>query len=132
MRSRRVQLAIVVDDADVMTGIVTLEDLVEELVGEIASENDAITQSPIIVEGPTSALVLGDVPTREVNRQFDLELGEGPSWSTIAGLCLELAGRIPKVGETFETPEGVVLEIVAASPRQVRRVRLTWKAREPE
>lgn len=132
MRSRRIQLAIVTDDTGSMAGIVTIEDLVEELVGEIASEHEVVEPNPIQREATGGAVVRGDVPIRDVNRELDLELPEGDSFSTIAGLCLEVAGRIPKTGQRFETEDGTVLEIVAASPRQVKRVRIIPKVEEED
>ena len=123
MRRRRIQLAIVTDDNEVMIGIVTVEDLVEELVGEIASEHEAPEPNPIQHEPGGAVVVRGDVPIRDVNRELDLELDEGESFSTIAGLCLDLAGRIPSAGQRFEAT-GATLEIVAATPRQVKRVRI--------
>jgi putative hemolysin len=66
----------------------------------------------------------GDAPIRDVNRELEIDLPESEHWSTIAGLCLELAGRVPANGETFKTTGGIVLEIVDASPRTIRMVRL--------
>ena len=131
MRKRRTQLAIGTDAQGAMSGIVTVEDLVEELVGEIASEHEAHEPSPIQIEPSGSAIVRGDVPIREVNRKLELELEEGETYSTIAGLCLELAGRIPKTGQRFETETGTVLEVVMATPRQVKRVRVIPHPKPP-
>ena len=61
---------------------------------------------------------------------LDLALPEGEGWSTVAGLCLELTGRIPATGEVLRTPDGTTLEIADAIPRQVRRVRLRRRAAE--
>lgn len=124
MRGKHLQIAIVVDDRGTMNGIVTLEDLVEELVGEIVGEHERPAPEPIRREDDGSALVQGEAPVREVSRHLDVELPEGERWSTMAGLCLELAGRIPAAGERFAVPGGVELEIVEASPRQVRVVRV--------
>jgi putative hemolysin len=132
MRRRRVQLAIVVDDLGATSGIVTLEDLVEELVGEIASEHEEQEPSPIQHESDGVALVRGETPIRDVNRELELELPEGETWSTIAGLVLDLAGRIPPVGSSFETTGNVRLEVVAASPRQVKRVRVIRPPAPPD
>ncbi len=130
MRGRRVQLAIVVDELGAMSGIVTLEDLVEELVGEITSEHEDLESPAFQREAGGSAIVRGDTPIRDVNREFELELREGETWSTIAGLVLELAGRIPLTGSSYET-DGVTLEVVAATPRQVKRVRIIPKKADP-
>ncbi|AKT37250.1 hemolysin family protein [Chondromyces crocatus] len=128
MRRRKVQLAIVVDDRGAMSGIITLEDLVEELVGDIVGEHDHPTPEPIRREEDGSVVVQGDVPVREVSRVLGVELPEGERWSTMAGLCLEVAGRIPTVGERFTAEGGVELEIVDASPRHVRTVRVRLPA----
>lgn len=130
MRRRKQQFAVVVDEMGTFSGIATMEDLVEELVGEIASEHDGEAPVTIIPERSGATLVRGDVPVRDVNRSLGLELPEGETWSTIAGLVLELAGRIPKEGARFQAPDGTTLEVVAATPRNVRTVRVVPK-REP-
>jgi putative hemolysin len=132
MKRRRVQLAIIVDDLGATSGIVTLEDLVEELVGEIASEHEEDEPAAIQRDGQGMALVRGETPIRTVNRELELELPEGETWSTIAGLVLDLAGRISAVGSSYETTGGVRLEVVAASPRQVKRVRVIPPPKEEE
>jgi len=124
MRERRTQLAIVVDEGGAMTGLVTLEDLVEELVGEIADEHDDLKPNPIQKQGDGTWIVRGDTPIRDVNREIDVALPESENWTTLAGLCLELSGRIPAVGAKLKTDDGVELEIVAASPSHVKRVRV--------
>ncbi len=124
MKKRKIQIAVVVDELGATSGIITTEDLVEELVGDIASEHDLDKPSPIQHEPGGAVIVRGEVPLRDVNRELDLDLPEGETWSTIAGLCLELAGRIPKVGETFTASDGSTLEIVAATPRHVKSVRI--------
>jgi putative hemolysin len=107
-----------------MSGIVTLEDLVEELVGEIFSEHERDAGQSIRPEGDGSVLVDGSLTIRDVNRELDLELPDDGSWSTLAGLVLALAQRIPAAGETFSLPSGVRLEVVDASPRRIRTVRV--------
>lgn len=124
MKKRKIQIAVVVDELGATSGIVTTEDLVEELVGDIASEHDLDAPSPIQRESNGTVVVRGEVPLREVNRELDLELPEGETWTTLAGLALELAGRIPKVGEKFTAEDGTTLEIVAATPRHVKSIRL--------
>jgi putative hemolysin len=123
MKERRLPFAIIVDEQGGMAGIATMEDLVEELVGEIFSEHASKSPAPIERESSGTALVSGLAPLREVNRQLDLHLPEG-DYTTLAGLCLALAGRIPTSGETFEVADQAMLEIVEASPRRVRTVRV--------
>jgi putative hemolysin len=124
MQQRHVQLAIVVDEHGGVAGLVTLEDLVEELVGEIVGEAGEKDTS-IRREPAGTALVRGDVPIREVNRELDLELDEGEGFTTIAGLCIALAGGIPQKGARLVADDGTVLEVVEATPRVVRGVRIT-------
>lgn len=126
LQRRRISMAIVVEESGGMGGIVTVEDLVEELVGEIYSEEESKVPEPIQRGQDRTALVLGIATVRDVNWELGLELPEGDGeYSTIAGLSIELAGgRIPKKGERLVAPEGSVLEIAEASPRRVRAVRI--------
>jgi putative hemolysin len=124
MRSRRIPFGIVVDEGGATAGIVTLEDVLEELVGDIYNEHAGATQEPIRREGPGTTLVSGSVSVREVNRELEIELPEDGDWTTMAGLCVAFAGRIPLLGDIIELPGGVRLEVLDASPRRVRSIRL--------
>jgi putative hemolysin len=132
MRGRRILIAFVVDEQGAVEGIVTLEDLLEELVGEIFSEHVQHVPELVRLEADGSAVVAGSAPIRDVNRELDIELPEEEGWSTVAGLCLSLAGRIPLAGETLSVPGGFLLEILEATPRRVRAVRLRYPPREAE
>ena len=117
------QLGIVIDEAGGVIGLVTIEDLVEELVGDIFSEDDV--PSPLVIREPEgTALVPGWAPVRKVNRDLQLDLPVGRDRATIAGLCISLALAIPQAGQRLVVPDGTVLEIVDASARRVRRVRV--------
>jgi len=122
----KAQLAIVVDEHGVTAGLLTLEDLVEELVGELFSEHDEAEE--LWKRDGASAVVRGHAPIRELNRALDLSLPESESWTTIAGLASTVAGRIPSPGTKLELEDGTELEVVDATPRHVRLVRLTPKA----
>lgn len=117
------QLAIVVDEHGGLLGLITLEDILEELVGELFDEDDSPEES-IVREG-LSAVIRGHVPIREVNRALQVELPDGEGFSTIAGLCLHLAGGVPVHGARFVVEGVAELEVVEASPRAVRLVRVT-------
>jgi putative hemolysin len=124
MRRRRVHLAFVRDGHGGIAGIVTMEDLLEELVGEIFSEV-AQDFANIIRELPDgTAVAHAATPIREVNRRLGLELPESDEWSTLGGLCSSLAGRIPEQGERLTSPDGTMIEIQAATDRRVLRVML--------
>lgn len=124
MRSEQVPFAIVVDEQGGTSGIVTIEDLLEELVGEIFSEHVKRPPDAIRTEEDGSVLVSGVTPVRDVNRALGIGLPEDGPWTTIAGQCLAVAGRIPRVGDMFEPSSGIKLEIVEASPRRVGSVRI--------
>lgn len=125
MRRKRMPFAVVLDEQGGTSGIVTIEDLIEELVGDIFSEH-ARPQGALAlkVEKDGSVLVNGMTPIRDVNRELDLGLSEHGAWTTLGGLCLELAGRVPTTGDVLHDPSGVILEVVEASPRRVRVVRV--------
>jgi putative hemolysin len=123
LQRRRTQLAIVVDEHGGVAGLVTLEDLVEELVGEIVGEQE--DPEPLFRPEPGgTTLVRGDAPLREVNRELELELPEGEGYTTLAGLCIALAGAVPERGARLRTGEGTEIEVVEATPRLVRLLRL--------
>jgi putative hemolysin len=123
MQQRRTQLAIVVDEHGGVAGLLTLEDLVEELVGEVFSEGEQ--PEPLVRRDPSGAAVVrGDTPIRDVNRELAIDLPEGEDYTTIAGLCIALAGAVPERGARLDTGRGVTLEVADASPRAVRAVRV--------
>ncbi|MGC3997764.1 MAG: hemolysin family protein [Anaeromyxobacter sp.] len=122
LQRRRTQLAVVVDEHGGVAGLLTLEDLVEELVGDILGEREE--PSPLWTAQPDgTTLVRGEAPLREVNRALGLSLPEGDDYSTVAGLVVGLAGAVPERGARVRT-EAAVLEVVDASARRVRMVRI--------
>jgi len=123
MQRRRTQIAVVVDEYGGVVGLLTLEDLVEELVGDILGEQEQ-PEALFQPEPGGTALVRGDAPIREVNRALELDLPEGDGYTTLAGLCIALAGSVPERGARLRSPDGSEVEIVDASPRVVRFVRL--------
>jgi len=127
LQRRRLWLAVVVDEHGGVEGIVTLEDLLAELVGDLYLERTA-PPATIVRELGGAAVVRGDTPIREINRELGMGLPEGDHWSTVAGLCMALAGAIPGPGAHF-TAGDAILEVLEATPRQIRRVRV--RPREP-
>lgn len=124
LQKERQQIAFVVDEQGAFSGLVTMEDLLEELVGEIFSEFRDETVHVIQWGEAGTALVPGPTPVREVNRRLDLDLQDGPTWTTLGGLCLSLAGHIPVPGEFFELSPGLQAEIVDTHGPRILTVRL--------
>jgi len=124
MQEERQRLAMLIDEHGAVAGLLTFEDLVEELVGEVLSEHDKPGE-PITREPNGSYLVRGDVPLRELRREADLELEEPDGVTTVAGLCTMLAGgAVPARGARLASRAGAVIEVLEISPRAVRRVRV--------
>jgi magnesium and cobalt exporter, CNNM family len=124
MRQRHLPFAIVVDEQGGFSGIVTIEDLIEELVGDIFSEHARQIPQLIQEEPGGTALVNGTAPIRHVNRLLGTDLPEEGDYTTVAGLSLALAGKVPSVGEVLPLPNGGTLEMIDVSPRRVRCVRV--------
>lgn len=123
MRAERIPLAVVIDESGGTRGAVELQDLFEELVGDL--QEGSLSGHPDVVREPDGTLTVpGTIPVRELNREYELGLPEGDDWSTIAGLCLELAGAIPVQGTLLRTADGTELEVTASDAKAVRRVRV--------
>jgi putative hemolysin len=123
MQTERFSMAMVIDELGALLGIVTVEDLVEEVVGDILSEGDPVT-SVLTRDADGSALVPGEAYIRDVNRALAMDLPEPDSVSTVAGLCIEALGHMPVAGERATLSDGHVLEVVDATPRKVRMLRI--------
>jgi putative hemolysin len=129
MQRRRVPLAIVVDEHGGVSGLVTQEDLVEEFVGDLPSEDERSDMS-VRHEPDGSALVRGAMTIRDVNRELEIDLPEEEGWTTIAGLCIAIAGGIPQPGARLRSGDHG-LEVVEATARAVTLVRIRRKASVP-
>jgi CBS domain containing-hemolysin-like protein len=125
MQHSRNHLAIVVDEHGGMEGIVTLEDLLEEIVGEINDEFDEEVRSQVIKRGDGSYTLDGMLAVRDANRQLDLRLPEDDGYTTLAGFLMSAAGRVLKAGDTIEH-DGCVFHIERADRHRIRRVRLSF------
>jgi putative hemolysin len=120
MRKNNIRMAIVVDEYGGVAGLVTIEDLVEEIVGEIDDEHE---KAEVVRENDHSYIVPGNM---DVDRLDEL-LGarpEGKESATVAGLVSELAGRIPQKGEVIED-DGLRFEVLESTERRVERVRVS-------
>lgn len=130
LQSERLPLAMIVDENGTILGLVTVEDLVEELVGDILTEADGAPQQ-VTREPAGTWLAPGGMPLHEVNRALDFELPESEQYSTIAGLTVALRGQIPRAGERVPVHGGAVLEVVDATARRVKLLRVHAPPKEP-
>ena len=126
MRQARMHLALVVDEYGGIDGLLPIEDLVEEIVGDIADEHDEV-EGPMIVERPDGAL---DLDARLPIEDFEARLGPTLSEEereadidTIGGLVFTLAGRVPARGEVISHSSGLEFRILDADARRIRRLR---------
>lgn len=123
MRRRRQQLAVVLDAYGGTAGIVTLDDLLEELTGEVLSELRRAPPRSMHPQADGSFLVRGDVPLHELNRELNLELAGGGQ-TTLGGLCMFLAGGVPEREARLRAEDGTELRVEQVSLRTVDLVRI--------
>ena len=122
---QQTQCAIVVDEYGGTAGLVTIEDLLEEIVGEIRDEYD-VESEPIVDEGHGRWAFSGKVNIDEVIQRLDVEI-EREGFETVGGYLLAHLGRVPGVGERFEM-DGLSVEILDAERRRINKVRMCRKA----
>ena len=134
MRTRRVHMALVIDEYGGTDGLVTIEDLVEAIVGDIEDEHDddeidlivEISEGVLEVDGRADSIAV------EAKLHVDLlpaELDE--EVETIAGVVASLAGRVPQRGEVISHPHGIEFEVLQADARRIKRLRITKVAVVP-
>jgi putative hemolysin len=117
------QMAVVVDEYGGAIGVVTIEDILEEIVGEIEDEYDAEEPSPIVQERAGVWRVEGRTPVERLNQELDLGLPVGEEYESVAGLVLDRCKRIPAPGESVVV-DGVTVRVLRASNRAIEEVQL--------
>jgi CBS domain containing-hemolysin-like protein len=131
MQARRIHMAIVVDEYGGTDGLVTIEDLIEPIVGDIEDEHDELNDAlkKIVLEG---GKICWDADAGMSIDDFEEAIGvdfatldEEEEVDTLGGLVFTLAGRVPERGEIIVHPQGVELEVLDADPRRVKRLRVT-------
>jgi CBS domain containing-hemolysin-like protein len=120
MQKHNIRMAIVVDEYGGVAGLVTIEDLVEEIVGEIGDEHE---KGEIVRENDHTYVVRGNMDVDRLDELFGVR-PESRESATIAGLVSELAGRIPHKGEVVEV-DGLRFEVVESTERRVERIRVS-------
>lgn len=127
MQTDRTHMALVIDEYGGVDGLVTIEDLIEPVIGEIEDEHDVEEDVFWIEEAPGRYLAQARAPIDE----FEAELGqkliledEEEEIDTLGGLIVRLAGRVPARGEVVKHPDGLDFEVVDADPRRIKRLRV--------
>jgi len=127
MRTKRVHMAIVVDEYGGTDGLATIEDLVEAIVGEIDDEHDEV-EVPLIVEARKGVFdVDGRAEVADLEERLGVDLlpeGRDEGIDTVAGLVADLAGRVPQRGEVIAHTAGIEFQVVEADPRRAVRLRV--------
>jgi CBS domain containing-hemolysin-like protein len=127
MQTTRQHLALVVDEYGGTDGLVSIEDLVEEVVGDIADEHDVDDEPPIRTDPRLGTVADARMPIEDLERYLGLELVSEEleeEIDTLGGLVFSIAGRIPSRGELVRHPSGVEFEVLDADPRRIKKLRL--------
>jgi CBS domain containing-hemolysin-like protein len=124
-------MAIVTDEFGGVCGIVTIEDALEEIVGEITDEHDETLIDGILVQSKDTCETLANVPIDDVNQRMHFSLPEEADYDTIGGFAFHTFGRIPSAGETIEA-DGVAIEVLASSKHRIDRLRVSRLPQTPD
>ena len=127
MRQKRTHMALVIDEYGGVDGLVTIEDLIEQVIGQIEDEHDEVEGSLVVPEKPGQWLVQARASLEDVTAATGLDLTaieEGDEVDTLGGLIFMLTGRVPLRGEVIPYEGGAEFEIMEADARRIKRVRL--------
>jgi CBS domain containing-hemolysin-like protein len=122
MQKAKVQIAMVIDEYGGVAGLVTVEDIIEEILGEIEDEDEGAAPYDIVQSEDGSYLIDGSAEIRRIELLYDKEL-EADDFTTVAGLIINKLGHVPAAGEQLEF-NGIRFEVVDADSRRVNRIRL--------
>lgn len=131
MQTERIHMCLVIDEYGGVDGLVTLEDLIETVIGEIADEHDTEEETFWTEEAPGVFLAQARTPLEEFEEGTGAQLSqlaEEDEVDTLGGLVFSLSGRVPVRGEVIEAPDGTEFEVVDADPRRIKRLRVCLPA----
>ncbi|MFV0359889.1 hemolysin family protein [Tropicimonas sp.] len=127
MQTDRRHMALVIDEYGGVDGLVTIEDLIEQVIGEIEDEHDVDEEAYWVKEKPGCYLALSRAPLDEFEHEIGFKLadaGDEEEIDTLGGLVFMETGRVPARGEVIPHPSGVQFEVVDADPRRIKRLRV--------
>ena len=127
MQAERIHMALVIDEYGGVDGLVTIEDLIEQVIGEIADEHDEAEDRLWVQEKPGQYLAQSRAPLQEFEAEIGLKLAapeEDEEVDTLGGLVFMLTGRVPARGEVIRHDSGAEFEIIDADPRRIKRLRV--------
>ncbi len=124
-KGKKLQMAIVLDEYGGTAGLISIEDILEEIVGDISDEFDVEEEEPIVVTSDARIVELsGRARVDEVNEMVGCDIEENPEYDTVAGFVFTKLGKIPAKGEVVEL-DGLEIEILESDDRRINRMRLT-------
>lgn len=127
MQADRIHMALVIDEYGGVDGLLTIEDLIEQVIGEIEDEHDIEEAQPWLREEDGAFLALARAPLEEFETEIGLDLvddDEEEDVDTLGGLVFLLSGRVPARGEVVPHPSGIEFEVIDADPRRIKRLRV--------
>jgi len=127
MQTTRIHMALVVDEYGGTDGLVTIEDLVEQIVGNIEDEHDEAEETHIVLDPKQGLIASARTPVVELEDHLKLKLvtdDEGSDIDTLGGLVFTLLGRVPARGELIHHPSGVEFEVLDADPRRIKKLKI--------
>jgi CBS domain containing-hemolysin-like protein len=127
MQSTRIHMALVVDEYGGTDGLVTIEDLVEQIVGDIEDEHDVAEAAYIVTEPKIGLVALARTPIKQLEEHLGIKLlkpEEEEDVDTLGGLMFSLLGRVPVRGEIVRHPSGLELEVLDADARRLKKVKI--------
>lgn len=126
MQTERIHMALIIDEHGAVDGLVTIEDLIEQVIGEIEDEHDTADGGSWVVEKPGVYLALARTPLDEFEAEIGLRLLEDDEEEidTLGGLVYLLAGKVPSRGDSVRHASGVEFDVIDADPRRIKRLRV--------